>query len=245
MPTLTTILQDVFDTLLPPICAVCGGPLDDREENICGGCRDAFMKTGRTICWRCGAPVREAAKRRCPHCPKEPVHFDFARAPYLYRGHMRDAIQAFKYQHRIELGRPLGRAMFMGLREYLSGGAFDDEPISVLTPVPMHLLRRMHRGYNHAEVLAEELAALAKIPCVPHLLIRRRHTPRQALLPLEERARNIFGAFECPAPHELRGQHVGLVDDVFTSGHTVNECARVLRAAGAATIHVLALTRAV
>ena len=114
----------------------------------------------------------------------------------------------------------------------------------VLIAVPMHFLRRIHRGYNHSEILAEEYGKLAGVPANPKLLARIRRTPRQSLLPPERRARNVLGAFEATDPGRVRGLAIGLVDDVLTSGHTVNECARILAAAGAARVEVIALARA-
>ncbi|HPS03449.1 MAG TPA: ComF family protein, partial [Candidatus Sumerlaeota bacterium] len=109
---------------------------------------------------------------------------------------------------------------------------------------PMHFTRRWKRGYNHAEVLAQEFAILAHLPCRPELLTRVRRTPRQALLPPDQRATNVLGAFAAEHPDTVAGRRIGLFDDVLTSGSTVNECARTLKLAGAAEVHVLALSRA-
>ena len=234
------VLLDIYDALLPPICSVCGDIVSERHEAICDPCRGAFRAVGQTVCPLCGAAVVRSVKRRCPRCPKEPVYFASARAAYLYQGTLREAIHAFKYKRRMELGRPLARAMFMNLAEFRRAAEKPD----VLIAVPMHFLRRTWRGYNHAEELGRELAALAGVPAEPGLLVRTRHTPRQALLPPERRVRSILGAFEAPHPQVVRGLRVGLVDDVFTSGSTVNECARVLADAGAASVEVLALARA-
>ena len=149
-------------------------------------------------------------------------------------------MQVFKYNQRFELGSMLGRSMFAILERdhpHLP-------PIDLLIPVPMHYLRRLHRGYNHAAVLAEQYGKLKGVPLLPAGLVRIRNTPRQALLPPEKRSQNVLGAFEAPYPQRLQGLHIGLVDDVLTSCHTVNECARILKASGAASVRVLALARA-
>ncbi len=116
--------------------------------------------------------------------------------------------------------------------------------LDFIVPVPMHFTRRWKRGYNHAEVLAQEFAILAHLPCRPELLTRVRRTPRQALLPPDQRATNVLGAFAAEHPDTVAGRRIGLFDDVLTSGSTVNECARTLKLAGAAEVHVLALSRA-
>jgi ComF family protein len=239
-----TIFRDAYDALLPPICSVCGEPVEERSDALCNGCRDSFVPLGSMVCWQCGAVVYKPTKQRCKECPEDPVYFHSARGAFAFRGAIRNAVHVFKYNHRLELARPLARAMFMALKDHMQAAPFDEGPVDLLLPVPMHFLRRITRGYNHAEALAQEFAVLSQIPCVPHLLVRHRYTPRQALLPPEKRGKNIFAAFETPFPQELAGRRVGLFDDVMTSGHTVNECARVLRAAGAAEVRVFTLCRA-
>jgi ComF family protein len=181
---------------------------------------------------------------------------------------MREAIHGFKYQHHHELGRPLAQAMFAAFlkREDWRGRTHAESTeaaestkagktpkydptrlaadLDLVVSVPMHYTRRWRRGYNHADVLAREFCALARLDYADDLLARIRRTPRQALLPEGKRAANVRGAFEAAADGRLHGQRVGLFDDVLTSCSTVNECARTLCAAGAIEVHVLALARA-
>ncbi|HBF35073.1 TPA: hypothetical protein DDW35_10985, partial [Candidatus Sumerlaeota bacterium] len=164
---LKTIFQDAYDALLPPICSVCGESVEDRADTLCATCRDGFDPLGKMVCWQCGAAVHKPTKQRCSECPKAPVYFDSARAAFAFCGSMRNAVHAFKYNHRFELAQPLARAMFMALNGALLPGPFDEGKIDLLLPVPMHVLRRITRGYNHAEVLAQEFSTLSHIPCVP------------------------------------------------------------------------------
>ena len=228
----------LYDLFLPRICSVCGALLGPLDDTVCTACRSTFRPVGPVVCPTCGRPAERALAKRCRRCPAEPVYFASARAAFLYRDDLAEAVRLFKYNRRFELGRMLARAMFMTIQ--------NDDPDAVrpdmIVPVPMHFLRRLHRGYNHAALLAEEYARLAAIPYSPDILARIRHTRRQTLLPPERRATNVLGAFEVLCPERVQGLRMRLVDDVFTSGHTVNECARTLSAAGAASVHVLALS---
>jgi len=273
MWALGKLLSDLSYVLLPPICGVCGERLEPDDEAVCGACRNQFQEMGRSVCPFCGSATRSpsarpSAPRRCEHCPRPVAHFQSARAAYRYDTRMAEAVQAFKYNQRYELGRALARAMFMAFVRLAEGDGEGEErdrhqslsllPVSdfqpdptalrrrldFIVPVPMHFTRRWKRGYNHAEVLAQEFATLAHLSCRPELLTRVRRTPRQALLPPDQRATNVLGAFAAEHPDTVAGRRIGLFDDVLTSGSTVNECARTLKLAGAAEVHVLALSRA-
>ncbi len=262
MPSLGKLLSALSYVLLPPICGVCGERLEPEEEAVCGVCRSRFQEMGRSICSFCGSAVRQPSTRRCEQCPRPEAYFQSARAAYRYDTQMAEAIQAFKYNQRYELGRALARAMFMVLVRLAEdergadstplASSDDSQPdptalrrrVDMIVPVPMHFTRRWKRGYNHAEVLAQEFTALAHLPCRPELLTRIRRTPRQALIPPDQRATNVLGAFAVEYPDLVAGRSIGLFDDVLTSCSTVNECARTLRLAGASAVHVIALSRA-
>lgn len=231
----------IFDLFFPPICSICGVRLGLNDETICADCRSSFELVGNLVCPVCSHPIDRPVKKRCPNCPTPPAHFQSARSAYLYRGQMAEAVKAFKYSHCHELGLVLARAMFVALLRRM-----EDEPLELdlLLPVPMHYMRRLKRGYNHAGVLALEYGKLAGVHCSERLLHRIRYTPRQALLPAEERLSNVQGAFEVSGSNAIRGLRVGLIDDVLTSGCTVNECARTLIESGAAEVHILTLARA-
>jgi ComF family protein len=237
------LLGSLVSVFFPPSCAICAQAVEDPAELICLVCRQDFEKVGRNVCPICGARTQRRVVRRCPSCPEGEVFFESARGAVIYAGRIREAIHLFKYTHHHELGRPLARVMFMGLPELCEENEKANAP-DFLIPVPMHFLRRALRGYNHSSVLAAEISLLAKAPVREDLLIRNRHTPRQALVPRERRLENIRGAFTAPHPALIRDKRIALVDDVLTSGSTVNECARTLVEAGAASVKVHTLARA-
>ena len=149
---------------------------------------------------------------------------------------MREAVHQFKYRNLRALAAPLAEL----LHEYLNANPF---PADVIVPVPLHQKRLRERGYNQSEVLARELGKRTSIPVVKDCLVRRRHTPPQArTATVEERKSNIADAFAC-IDQRLQNRHVLLVDDVATSGATLDACAAALKGQGAASVWALVAAR--
>ena len=172
----------------------------------------------------------------CPDCVRWQAAIDGIRSPFRFEGVIREAVHQFKYQNLRALADPLA----VMLQQYLSANPLD---FDVLVPVPLHRKRLRERGYNQARLLAQELGRLINIPVLDDVLVRRKHTPPQArTATIEERARNITDAFAC-LDNRLRGRHVLLLDDVATSGSTLNACAAVLKASGTAAVWGLVVAR--
>lgn len=149
---------------------------------------------------------------------------------------MRQAIHQLKYRNLRALATPLTEL----LRDYLIANAM---PVEILVPVPLHQKRLRERGYNQSYLLARELGRLTNLPVVGDCLIRQRHTPPQArTATVEERKSNIADAFVC-CDHKLRDKQVLLIDDVATSGATLDACAAALKASGAASVWGLTMAR--
>ena len=164
-----------------------------------------------------------------------PPRFDRARAAGVYDGALRKAIHLFKYRGGLLFAKPLGQLLAGHGRRFLNVEAID-----LIVPVPLHGRRLRQRGYNQSLELARHVAACWDIAVAPEWLVRNRETPQQTTLARQERSRNVRGAFSWKGP-ALSGKHVVLVDDVYTSGATANECAGVLKKSGAGTIEVLTL----
>ncbi len=162
-----------------------------------------------------------------------PPAFDWARSAAVYAGAVREAIQAFKFSGKASLARPLAALVLDGWRPPAG--------VTAVVPVPLARARERERGYNQAALLAERIAASADLPLRPRWLTRLRDTPAQSELSAAERRANVRHAFG--ASPEVAGAHVVLVDDVLTTGATIAECSRALRAAGAAAIGVLTVAR--
>lgn len=211
-----------------PLCHICEGKLEPLLEPFCGICGQSFES----------GTARENGFR-CSNCGGRKFDFEFAIAPYLARGLLRDMVHRFKFGRSAPLRRPLGSLM---------ARVFDDPRLSgtdwVLIPVPIHRRRQRHRTFNQAAELAEILAEKTGFPLVPALR-RRVFTPPQSRLNRQQRMENLRQAI-APVPSRLahiRDRDILLVDDIFTTGSTGQACASVLKQAGARKVVVITLAR--
>jgi ComF family protein len=178
-------------------------------------------------------------------CLSRPPHFDRARAWAYYPREevvehpLRRVIQKFKYGRKVSLGKPLGRLMARGCHDFLN-----DCQIDLIVPVPLHPKRLRWRGFNQSLLLANQMGRAYGLTVDPFVLTRTTATPPQTQLSEEERRRNVRAAFSVIPNKEITGKRFLLVDDVYTSGSTVNECSRTLKRAGARAVYVLTLARA-
>jgi len=218
-----------LDLLLPLRCLGCG-----REGDlICPSCRQSLPRIRLPLCQRCGATVSEG--NLCRSCINYPLTIDGIRSVFLFQGTIRQAILQLKYRHLKTIAAPLGQL----LAEHLSSHPLKGE---VLVSVPLHPKRLRQRGYNQASLLAKELSQLTGLPVVEDTLIRVRDAvPQARARSAIERRRNVKDAFVC---HEgLEGKQVLLIDDVCTTGATLDACATALKAAGASSVWGLTVAR--
>jgi ComF family protein len=235
----------LLSVVLAPRCAACAQPLASPTRGpVCPGCWSGVRTLIPPLCTTCGDPLpswRVAAIEcgRCPACRRRPGVVDAGRAAGDYDGALREIVHAFKYQRRRSLAAPLGRMMADAGRDLLRGA-------TCAVPVPLHPWRRFRRGFNQAADLADGL----HLPVV-HALWRGRITAAQAGLTAAQRRRNVSGAFRvspCLSRRSrdrfITGKAVVLVDDVRTTGATLEACARVLKEAGASEVRALTAARA-
>jgi ComF family protein len=172
----------------------------------------------------------------CPSCRRWKLDIDGIRSPFAFQGVLRQAIHRFKYGGFKALSAPLAELLARNLESRPLPG-------EVLVPVPLHPLRLRDRGYNQSGLLAREMGRLTGLAVEEQTLFRHRNSRAQARTPeAEERRGNVSGAFGCRG-HALRGKRVILIDDVCTTGATLNSCAVALKTAGAASVWGLALAR--
>lgn len=233
------IWRGVLDLLYPPRCEVCGGL---RRESICPDCWDEIERIGPPLCELCGAPFDPAAQGapRCADCRGTRRSFAMARSAAYYQGPLVDAIRRFKYDCQMVLWQPLGRVLVEALHN--GAAALDPQSVDVVCAVPLHESRLRERGFNQSELLAEFVADRLPKPLKP-LLVKTRSTLPQVDLPAQSRAANVRDAFAADLHEVIKGQTVLLIDDLFTTGATMTECARVLKRAEAAEVRVLTLAR--
>ncbi|HET8726822.1 MAG TPA: ComF family protein [Alphaproteobacteria bacterium] len=228
-----------LDAVLPPRCLGCGAVVD-AQGALCAECWPRLRFLGPPWCACCGLPfefdVGEGAL--CGACSREKPAFDRARAALAYDDGSRPLLLAFKHGDATHSAPAYGA----WLRRVAADLVAETD---LIAPVPLHRWRLLRRRYNQAALLALALAREAGRPAVPDLLVRRRATPSQAGRSRSGRARNVQGAFAVrPSRSALaEGRRVLLVDDVATTGATVEECARALKRAGAAAVFVVTLAR--
>lgn len=234
-------LWPLWQGLFPPVCQLCGLRGEQRLD-ICAGCRGDLVELG-DCCARCAEPLAQS-HGLCGRCQQRLPVFDGVFAPYLYIQPLTRLVTTFKFNRRGNAGQALGVLMADAVEQGLRQGSL--EKPDCLVPVPLHPWREWWRGFNQSASLAKDIGRQVRLsdidlPVDAGLLQRTRRTRPQPGLSLAERRRNLKGAFR------VRGKpprHVALVDDVMTSGSTVNECARVLKKAGCETVQVWVVARA-
>jgi ComF family protein len=229
MPAPADLAVALLDLIFPPRCVACGA----HGAVLCIACRESIQPPRPPRCPRCCGPL-PSAHARCPHCADShgPHNLDRMIVASIYEGAVRKAIIALKYNGQRRAATPLGDLIAAAVRA-------SDESLDIIVPVPLHASRRRARGYNQAELLARRCAHLLGVPCSPDALVRARATPPQVGLSLPERRRNIAGAFvlgDGARAAALAGRRVAVLDDVTTTGSTLEAAATALRAAGPAAI---------
>jgi ComF family protein len=222
--------QAVVAGLFPARCLGCG----QRGTALCPTCRAELPRLRPPLCPRCSRPERSGL--RCAACRRAYAGLATVRAPCAYAGAVGVAVRRLKYGQERHLVALLGGL----LHECLA-----DRPLAVdaLVPVPLDAARLRARGYNQAALLATSLGAALGWPVLPNALQRTRPTRPQVGLSPRERRANVRGAFGCPAPALIQGRRLLLIDDVMTTGATLEACAEALVAAGAARVYGLVVAR--
>jgi ComF family protein len=242
MPILLELIGSTLDLLVPRRCVSCGA----YGGAFCLTCRDQIILPSVPLCWHCGRSLRlvppvEPSERPplCPDCAggNGPSSLTRLRAVALHEGPTRLAIHALKYQGQ----RPVARALGDMLARYLQGWANE---VDLIVPVPLDRQRQRERGFNQAALLARRCASQLRLPYLPKALIRQRSTRPQVGLSRQERRENVLHAF---APgrqaQQIAGKHVVLIDDVLTTGSTLNAAAAALASLHPNSVVGVAVTR--
>lgn len=226
----------------PSFCKICGRFLDKTGEKIiCSHCLGGMKPNRRAVCLCCGRFFgRFGAPSLCGDCLTQKPFYSYHRSCGTYSGLLRDAILLFKYRKYRVLGQFLADFMLSNLK----GHNKILRDVDLVIPVPLHKKRRRERGFNQSLILALHLAKGLKYPLESRILFRPVFRPPQTSFSAEERRRNARGVFDVKSAERVQRKTVLLVDDVYTTGATLQECARILLESGAGEIRAVTLARA-
>jgi ComF family protein len=236
----------LLEFFLPRMCLFCGVPVGETVAvAVCPDCEAQIQWVASPLCTCCGRVFasRDGADRVCGDCQADPPPFTRARAAVIYEGPLVDdlkqrpvltAITRFKFSRQLAFLPVMQHWLQQALCLELVAAA------DLLAPVPLHPKRIKHRGFNQSLLLAQTFPG---VEVVREAVVRTRHTAPQVGLNPKERRDNVKGAFAVAGPARVKGKSVLLIDDLYTTGSTVKECARVLRKAGARRVEVLTVAR--
>jgi ComF family protein len=241
---IASYFRALFSRLFPACCIACHGKVDHREIDICSQCIDK-MPQNKHCCTRCAVPLVSEYSNGghpngviCGRCIRQPPAFDYSYSLFRYEGIIVSLIHQLKFSQKIGHACSLGALLAEGSAEYINKNGLPDG----LLPVPLHRRRLRQRGFNQSSELARMLALRWSCPVMFDEVERGRKTESQTGLSAKQRKKNIRGAFTLAS--EVTFDHVLIIDDVVTTGSTVNELARLLKKAGVKRVGVLSLARA-
>ncbi len=228
---MSSFISSLLDLIYPPVCFSCGDKIPGHNLFfLCRGCLERISFIKKPVCPVCGNP---GFASRCGRCAGARYYFSFARASCVYEGIVSECIKLFKYGGNTYLAKTLGGLLERGLEAFPEAGDAD-----IAVPVPLAARRRRERGFNQSAILAGEAGEFLGKPVSAGNLVKSRDSAPQVALAGSERAKNVRGVFELRNPDDFANKKVLLIDDVYTTGSTVNECARILLLGGASEVRV-------
>ncbi|HDD35669.1 MAG TPA: ComF family protein [Candidatus Desulfofervidus auxilii] len=236
-------LLDLIDYFLPHLCPGCGKKVN-RKEPFCAECRLSLRYITPPFCPICGKPfIIGSFSHVCGDCLENKPFFSALRAIFVYNDPIKKAIIQFKFQHNTALAPFFIKEILLHLKDFIESIKPD-----LILSVPLHIKRLRERGFNQSSLLAKGLAKAINVPYKQKILKKNKHTLPQVGLSLNERKKNVRGSFIIRKPEYIeyiKEKSILLLDDVCTTGSTVNECAKVLIKAGAKAVWVITLARTV
>jgi ComF family protein len=239
------LFSQLLDIIYPPRCALCGrfislGEKYSDPSHICDHCAHLLIPITHPLCTVCGTPFASSnsTDHICENCIRRMPCYDMMRAPYLYTGPLMHAIQKFKYNSETHIALPLGKLLSAFAKTVLS-----NLKEFVAVPVPLHKDKLKERGFNQSLLLAKVVSSELELSLDYLSLTKEKSTRSQTGLGGKERMMNVVNAFSVNSAANFKGKKVMLIDDVITTGCTLNECAKTLKKAGAIKVICIALAR--
>lgn len=240
------IKEGLLNFVFPLDCKICEKPIrESKGYSICEDCFKTIELIERPYCAKCGKPLiptdffKQNREILCLDCKRKKYSFEFSRSTGIYDKVLKKCIHLFKYYGEKKLAKPLGKLMVDSL---VKNDEFKRK-IDLIIPVPLHKNDLKKRGFNQSVLLGKVTGDYLSIPVRENVLVKKKLTPFQVNLSKKERKINILGAFSVEKPEEIKGKNILILDDVFTTGATVEECTKELMKARAKNIFVLTLAR--
>ena len=230
----------LLHVLFPPRCPFCDRVLFHslfaKNPLVCRECEGLPEQVGEPACCKCGKPLQDGRAEYCYDCGRKELAYAQGKALWAYKGPVKDSLYRFKYQNRQEYARYYGIQLARAYGEWIQRCG-----ISAVVPIPLSRKRLRQRGFNQAGLVAIRLGKEMGLPVFPNLLLRVRDTTAQKELNEEERKNNLKRAFKTSA-NKVQLDHILLIDDIYTTGTTMNEAAKELKRAGAAEVYCLSIS---
>ncbi|MCI7814497.1 MAG: ComF family protein [Lachnospiraceae bacterium] len=229
------IRQWVIGIFYPYQCPFCRTIVGGGHPDLCASCRENIKKISEPRCKKCGRPIRVPEKEFCGDCEEKPHLYEEGMALYLYEGEVRKAVHRLKFQNQRVYGEIFGKAMAEAFEEKIKKWG-----VEAVIPVPMYKKKQRKRGYNQAELLAREVAQRLELPLLCDLVVRTRDTKPQKELTGKERENNLKKAF-LMVDDAVKLRKILIVDDIYTTGSTVDAMADVLKRHGVEAVYFISL----
>ncbi len=234
------MLKTVIDIIYPRRCPICGDIVSPRGELICPPCKSKLKPIEEPRCKKCSKPIESEEKEYCHDCETKHHHYIKGYALWVYDSAMKKSIADFKFHGRKEY-----RDFYIDEITKRYGAEIGRIAPDVLVPIPIHKTKQMQRGYNQADILARGIGSKLNIAVLSHLLQRDKKTLPQKLLNDKERLKNLEKAFTYSKEESLRFQadinKVMLIDDIYTTGSTIEACTNILLQNGIDEVYFLSI----
>ena len=241
---LKAFINGILDCIFPPHCPVCGKVVSFQDGRICFSCRKVLKYVQEPRCMKCGKAITGEEKEFCWDCSKKEFSYIRGFSVWEYDENMRKSIAAFKYHQRAEYRFYYGEQI-----EERFGDRLRSLRLDALIPVPLHRRKLNSRGYNQAELIAKQVSQKLQVPVCSKLLVRTKYTRPQKELDDTDRWNNLKTAFSIRKKEAERlrkngifPERVLLVDDIYTTGSTMEACTRTLMQAGVKEVYLLSLS---
>ena len=231
MKYLKILIEKLLGLLYPAKCPFCG----KIWSGICDDCREKYPMIQEPRCKKCGKPIQKETEEYCYDCKKTEHYYEWGRSLWIHKAPVNEAIYAFKYKNRRCYGEVFARELAK-----VYGKRLKEQNVELIIPIPLHKSRRRERGYNQTEIIAKYLGDYTGIEVDHTSLVRNKKTSPQKRYSDKERKKNMKNAFALKK--KIDAENVVLIDDIYTTGSTIDEAARILKKSGVSNVCFLTIS---